>query len=150
IDQLAKLKFNRLLLYLWPSQPFLHFEAGGIQRCSGTLFFGHRFPITDDMVGRHLFGDEPEFWNADLPLHGSYEALAAAGEQLVHNLMAYAHLRGMECVLTASLTEFPAEFAPLLKGAQKVHQVGELTVAPGPDTRVDDPALTELASAVLR
>src|SRR5439155_6005008 len=78
------------------------------------------------------------------------EALAAAGEQLVHNLMAYAHQRGMECVLTASLTEFPAEFAPLLKGAQKVHQVGELTVAPGPDTRVDDPALTELASAVLR
>jgi hypothetical protein len=151
IDQLAKLKFNRLLLSIWPSQPFVHFEVNGIGRSSGTLFFGHRFPITDDMVGRHLFGEEErEFWNADMPLTDDYEALLGAGKKLVHELIAYAHQRGMECVLTATLTEFPTEFAPLLTGAQKVHQVGELTVSPEPGTDVHDPALIELASAVLR
>ena len=40
--------------------------------------------------------------------------------------MAYAHQRGMECVVTATLTEFPRKFAPLLKNPQKVQQLGEL------------------------
>ncbi|MEO6435787.1 MAG: hypothetical protein ABIP55_08500, partial [Tepidisphaeraceae bacterium] len=66
IDQLAKLRFNRLLLYIWPGQPFLPLEHKGIKQTSGTLFFGHHYPITDNMVGRSLFGTEREFWNPDL------------------------------------------------------------------------------------
>ncbi|MGI8964575.1 MAG: alpha-glucuronidase family glycosyl hydrolase [Limisphaerales bacterium] len=70
IDQLAKLRFNRLLLYIWPGQPFLPLEYRGIKQTSGTLFFGNHYPITDDMIGRSLFGSEKEFWNPDLPLPG--------------------------------------------------------------------------------
>lgn len=150
VDQLAKLKFNRLLLSLWPWQPFVHYEVRGIERRSASLWFGYHYPITEDMVGWELFGDEEEFWNPDLPLGAGYGELAAAGEALVHSLMAHAHERGMECILTATPTEFPLEFAPLLKGAQKVRQLGEMTVVPGADADVDDPALGELACAVLR
>ena len=150
LDQLAKLKFNRILLSVWPWQPFLHYEVKGIKRESATLWFDFHYPITDDMVGRPLFGDEEEFWNPDLPRGASYEEFTAAGEQLIHNLIDYAHQRGIECVIVATLTEFPPEFAPLLKDAQEVHQLAELTVVPSTETDIDDPALTELATAVLR
>ena len=150
LDQLAKLKFNRILLSVWPWQPFLHYEVKGVKRESATLWFDFHYPITDDMVGRHLFGDEEEFWNPDLPCGASYEEFTAAGEQLVHNLIDYAHQRGMECVIVATLTEFPPEFAPLLNDAQEVHQLAELTVVPSAETDIDDPALTELATTVLR
>ncbi|MCZ6676837.1 MAG: hypothetical protein O7E52_06270 [Candidatus Poribacteria bacterium] len=150
IDQLAKLKFNRIFLSIWPWQPFLHYEVKGVQRESATLWFDFHYPITDDMVGRHLFGEAEEFWNPDLPRNASYAELMAAGERLVHNLMDYAHRRGMECVIVATLTEFPPEFAPLLTDAQKVHQLAELTIVPSAETDIDDPALTELAAAVLR
>lgn len=150
LDQLAKLKFNRILLSVWPWQPFLHYEVNGIKRESATLWFDFHYPITDDMVGRHLFGEEEEFWNPDLPRGASYEEFTAAGERLIHNLINYAHQRGIECVIVATLTEFPPEFAPLLTDAQEVHQLAELTVVPTAETDIDDPALTELATTVLR
>jgi hypothetical protein len=150
LDQLAKLKFNRILLSVWPWQPFLHYEIKGVKRNSATLWFDFHYPIADDMVGRDLFGDEEEFWNPDLPRGASYADFMAAGQQLVQNLIDYAHQRGMECVIVATLTEFPPEFAPLLTDAQEVHQLAELTVVPTAETDIDDPALTELATVVLR
>ena len=150
LGQLAKLKFNRILISVWPWQPFLHYEVGGISRRSACMWFDFHYPITEDMVGRELFGDRPEFWNPDLPLGAGYEELADAGELLLHNLMACARGLGMECVMTAHPTEFMPEFAPLLKDARQVHQLAELTVVPGPDTDMADPGLRELASAVLR
>ena len=150
LDQLAKLRFNRILISTWPYQPFLHYEVRGIARRSATLWYDYRFPITPDMIGRNLFGSAAEFWNPDLPGKANYGAFVAAGQRLLHNLMAYAHRRGLECVMTVALTEFPREFAPLLKDPQHVHQLGETGVVPGPQTLLDDPALGELATAVLQ
>ncbi len=150
IDQLAKLRFNRLLLYIWPGQPFLPLEHRGIRQTSGTLFFGNRYPITDDMIGRSLFGDEQEFWNPDLPLPGDDpEALTAAAVKHVRSLIDYAKRRGMDCVISATLTEFPREFRPLLEHTRPVDMVGTPTIGPGPETDVDDPVLAGLARAVL-
>jgi len=150
LDQLAKLRFNRIFVSIWPYQPFLHFEARGVKRKWATLWYDYHYPITDDMPGRSLFGRASEFWNPDLPRGASYGAFTAAGQRLVHELMEYAHRRGMDCVITATLTEFPPEFAPLLAHPQKVQQLGEMTIVPGPQTKLTDPGLTELASAVLR
>src|SRR5439155_11854880 len=102
------------------------------------------------MPGRHLFGKQTEFWNPDLPLGASYKDMTAAGVRHIHGLMNYARQRGMQCVTVANLDEFPPEFAPLLKRGQKTIGVGAPTLVPGADTAIDDPALTELASAVLR
>jgi hypothetical protein len=82
-----------------------------------------------------------------LPYDSSYKELAAAGERQVHALIAYAHEHGMEAVVYAPTTDFPPEFAPLLKGEVKS---GQLTIRPGPDTLVDDPGLFGLSTAVLR
>ena len=150
LDQLTKLKFNRILICTWPYQPFVDLKLKGIERRWGTLWWDHRLPITPDMIGRELFGNAKEFWNPDLPDRKDYQALAAAGERLLHNLMDYAHRRGMECVMTAPLSDFPPEFASLLKNSQKINQLGGLSIVPGPSTPPEDPALTELAAAVLR
>ena len=150
IDQLAKLRFNRLLLYIWPGQPFLPLEYHGIKQTSGTLFFGNRYPITSDMIGRSLFGNEKEFWNPDLPLPGDAEKLSQAAVKHVQSLIAYAHARGMECVMPANLTEFPREFKPLLAHLHPVDMVGTPTIGPGANANLDDPVLTGLARAVLQ
>ena len=150
LNQLAKLKFNRLLVNIWTYQPYLHLEHQGVARQSAWLSFGHKFSITDDMVGRHLFDDRPHFWNPDLPLGASYEEFAAAGEKLIHNLMAHAHQRGMECAMPVYLTDFPPEFKELLSDSQPVHQLEHLTIVPGPNTAPDDPKLTALAATVLQ
>lgn len=149
IDQLAKLKFNRLLIYIWPGQPFLPLEFKGIKQTSGTLFFGNRFPIRDGMIGRSLFGDEKEFWNLDLPLPGDPQQLSDAAVKHIRALIAYAHERGLECVMPASLTEFPREFKPVLAHLHPVDMNGTPTIGPGPDANVDDPILSELAQTVL-
>ena len=150
IDQLAKFRFNRIFLSFYTWQPFVDVRFRGERRRWGTLWFGYRYPITDDMPGRELFGREEEFWNPDLPKDASYEELAEAARALAHGIMARARSRGMECGVTASLLDFPKEFAKFLKDARPVHQLGELTVVPGPGQDLDDPDLAELACAVVR
>lgn len=151
IDQLAKLRFNRLYVRIEPHHPFLDLKFRGIERKRSTIFYGSRFPITADMIGRQLFApDAKEFWNPDLaPADAPYAEQAAAGERYIHALMDYAHHRGMQCVLTAAPLEFPAEFAPLVK-TQAVQQVGALTVVPSAETSLDDPVLNDLSATVLR
>jgi len=151
IDQLAKLRFNRIAFSTWPWEPFLDLEIGGIKRRSATLWFDYRYPITDDMPGRRLFGDEEEFWHPDLPPRGArYEEFAAAGERFVHELIAHAHSRGMEVSFYAFLMEFAQEFRPLIPDAQTVHQLGNLTLGPGPAVTPDDPDLAKLSGAVIK
>lgn len=150
IDQLAKLKFNRIFVNIWPQDPFLDYEYRGVKRHSASLFWGFHYPITDDMVGRQLFGTAKEFWNPDLPITSNYKELTAAGERLVHHIMAYAHERGMQVVINANISDFPPEFAAVLKDSRKVHELSSLTIVPGPKTTVDDPALNGLAATILR
>jgi hypothetical protein len=147
IDQLAKMKFSRLNILAFGYQPYLDWQSDGVKRSSAHLWYDCHFPITPDMAGRELFGDGVEFWNPDLPYNSSYKKLAAAGERQMHALIAYAHERGMEAAVAAPTTDFPPEFAPLLRGEVKS---GQLTIRPGPDTAVDDPGLFKLSTAVLR
>jgi hypothetical protein len=151
LDQLAKLKFNRIRVGSSPSQPFLHLQLRGRPQQHATLWYGYRYPITDDMPGRSLFGTVQEFWNPDLPLPAAgYEALAAAGRRHCHELIAYAHRRGMEASFVAAITDFPKEFRAIIPDARTVQQLGELTVAPGPAARPDNPELAEIAGTVIR
>ncbi len=150
LDQLAKLKFNRLMLYTWPYQPYIDLKYKGIERKWGTLWWNNRLPIRSDTIGREVFGDAKEFWNPDLPDSSDYPKFAAAGQRLLQNVIDHAHERGMECNIAVALTDFPPEFAPLLKNPQKIHQLNELSIVPGPETPIDDPATSELSAAVLK
>jgi len=150
IDQLAKMKFTRINVYTFGWQPFLHWEYGGVKRRSAHLWYDYHYPITPDTIGRDLFGTVSEFWNPDLPLTPIYQDLVKAGEQLIHKLIDHVHLRGLECAFAPSLTDFPPEFAGLLKGAEQSAQLAGMSVVPGETTPLDDPQLFGLSSAVLR
>jgi hypothetical protein len=151
IDQLAKLKFNRIRVSSGPSQPFLGMTVRGVKNSSATLWYGAHFPITDDMPGRSLFGDSKEFWNPDLPLpDAGSDALVAAGERHCHELIADAHSRGIASSFVGSITDFPKEFAGVLPETQAVQQLGQLTVSPGTTVRPDNPILIDVAGTVLR
>ena len=151
IDQLAKMKYNRLNVggYAW--QPYLKYEVDGIKRQTVTLWYDFHYPITPDMPGRSAFpSGMTEFWNPDLPYHGTPDQLLDAGIKLQHELIDYAHSRGMECVTSATVSEYPKEFAPVLGNSVPIHMMSQLTTTPGPETKLDDPGLHKLASTVVR
>ncbi len=151
IDQLAKLKFNRIRVNSGPSQPFLRMTVRGVTNSSPTLWYGARFPITEDMPGRALFGKEPEFWNPDMPLpEAGADALITAAVKHCHELVGYAHSRGIGSSMVGSITDFPKELAAVLPETQPVQQLGQLTVSPGPTVRPDNPVLIDVAGTILR
>jgi hypothetical protein len=53
--QLAKLKFNQILLPLGPTQPFFHYEVNGVRKTTGELFSGQKFSVDGDTAGRKAF-----------------------------------------------------------------------------------------------
>ena len=151
LDQLAKLKFNRIRIGGCPSAPFLDLQLKGVKRQSAVLWYGEHYAITPDMPGRRLFGHQSEFWNPDLLTpEAPYEQLAAAGRRHVHELIAYARSRGIEASAVWSITDFPKDFRSVIPDARTVNQLGQLTVAPGPAARPDNPDLTEIGGTVIR
>lgn len=151
LDQLAKLKFNRIYVSIYAWQPFLDLCHGGIQREAAWLWYDFHYPLTADMPGRSLFDNRAEFWNPDLPLGASYGEFAKAGQRHVNAIINHAKSRGFEVAMVANVAEFPREFAPLLKDHRAIYQIlGNLTITPGPLQPMDDPALLDLAAAVLK
>ncbi len=151
LDQLAKLKFNRIRVGGCSTAPFLDLRLKGIRRKFAVLFYGDHFPITPDMPGRQLFGNAKEFWHPDLPpSDASYEELLAAGRRHMHELIAYARSRGIDSSSVWSITDFPKDFRSVIPDAKSVQQLGLLTVAPGPKARPDNPDLLDIGGTVLR
>ena len=165
IDQLVKMKFNGILLNLWASQPFVHFEFHDVKRSTAELFRGIRFP-TGQMIGRECFGDADQFVNLSMPPGGEYKDRLIAGRKYMHGLMAYAHSRGMSCALGFSITEFTDEFIdgfkrwcpPPTDVAQNFTgyyaRKGIESAGPDPQYRVYqdffNPVLTELVDTIIR
>jgi len=151
IDQLAKMKYNRLNIFAFAWQPFLAYQVDGIKRQTAALWYSYHYPITPDMPGRSAFpADMTEFWNPDLPLKGTPDQILQAGIILQQELIDYGHSRGMECVVNATVSEYPKEFAPLLGGAVPIRMLNRLTTTPGPETKLDDPGLHKLSSTVVQ
>ena len=65
-------------------------HKGQSSACTAYLWFDYHYPITDDMIGRELFGDQDEFWNPDFPFRQGYADMLAAGRQHVRSLMDHA------------------------------------------------------------
>jgi len=133
------------------ASPTLNLRLKGVKRQSAVLWYGEHYPITPDMPGRKLFGSEAEFWNPDLPPPQSpCDQLIAAGQRHIHQLIAYARSRGIDASMVSSLTDLSQDFRSVVPDAHTVNQLGQLTVAPGPAVRPDNPELAEIGGTVLR
>ena len=148
--QLAKLKFNRVMLSFWPWQPFVHYEFGGVKKSTAMLWFGDRFRVDGDIPGKTVFGGKTYFTNPEFEGKQSYEEMHQAGVTLARGIMDEAHRLGMSVGISMQPIQFPREFADALPDLKKAHQLKSLTVAPGGAQGPDDPSIRGLVEAKIR
>ncbi len=150
LKQLAKLKFNRIMLSLWPWHPFVHYEFGGVKKQTATLWFGERYRVDGDTPGRRAFEGVKYFENPDFAGKETYEEMIAAGVAHAQGIVEEAHALGMTVGISISPLEFPKEFAAALPGSKAARGINDLVVRPGAEQAPDDPALKGLVSAKIR
>src|SRR5579863_5823598 len=150
LKQLAKLKYNRVMLAVYPWQPFVDFEFNGIKKQTGVLWYGYRYPVDGDTAGRAAFRGAKLFENPDFAGKNSYAERVAAGTELARGIITAAGKLGMSTALAFSPLEFPREFAPALQGAKTLIGLEPLTIGPGGTQATDDPTLLALFKTQIR
>lgn len=150
LRQLAKLKYNRVLLSFYPWQPFVDFEFRGVQRKSDLLWFGWKYPVDGDTAGRSAFGGATVFDNPDFAGKTTYAERIAAGTALARGVIDEAHRLGMTAGIGISPTEFPKEFAAAMPGARPSRELEPLSIGPGAAQSPGDPLLLDLARTQIR
>src|SRR5262249_29574309 len=83
LRQLAKLKFNRVLIATYPWQPFVHYEFRGVKKQTAMLWFGYHYPIDGNTPGRGIFKGAKEFYNPDFVAAKNYDEMTKAGVTLI-------------------------------------------------------------------
>ena len=148
--QLAKQKFNRILISVYAWQPFVDFKAGGVQKSTAMSWYGEKYPIQRDTPGKVVFNGADVFENPDFAGKDGYEELTASGIKHIRHLMASAHDLGMTVALQMSPLEFTREFEKVIPGAKNSQGPNNVLIAPGEKQDLDDKALKQLVTAQIR
>lgn len=127
IRQLGKLKYNHLVVRVSADQPFAHFAAAGIQKKTGELFQGRKFPVSGDTAGRAAFRGAKFFENPDFAGKETYDQRLSAGQTLLRGVIDAAHEAGLSVALAVDPFAFPTEFASA--AGQNQNAGAQLTIA---------------------
>ena len=111
LDQLAKLRFNAIMVYSRPGDPVVDLRFRGARKSVAEPNFGWKPQIRADHPGHDLFvasGDARRgvFANPDLHERGDYEKTIAAGQAYMRRIFRMAHARGIKCLVVAQVTDF--------------------------------------------
>ncbi|MCA9012490.1 MAG: hypothetical protein KDB01_22220, partial [Planctomycetaceae bacterium] len=150
LKQLAKLKFNRVMLSVYPWQPFVKYEFGGVTKSTATHWFDEQFPVDGDTVGKKVFGGKHLFENPDFAGLTSAEERLAAGQRHMQAIIDTAHELGMTIGVSIVACEFPLEFQKTLPGSQVARQLKNLTITPAGDQGPNDSLLRKLVATKIR
>ncbi|MDA1054999.1 MAG: hypothetical protein O3C40_31640 [Planctomycetota bacterium] len=150
LGQLAKMKFNQIILSVRPWQPFAEYEFRGVSKQSAALWRGEQYPIPRDAPGRTAFGTADSFVNPDFAGKQTHEEMTAAGIKHVRGIISAAKRLGMSVALELSPLEFPREFERAIPGLVAVAGSKELAVHPGPNLKPGDAAVRDLVETQLR
>ncbi len=150
LHQIAKMKYNRIHVAVWPIQPFVHYTFRGMEKPPGVLYFGQKHPIDNDTIGRKKFGNMKVFTNPEFVGAESSEEVRRRAIGLVKGILAEARSLGMETGLSIAPLEWPKEFVKVLPGSEPVKQLGGLTAGPGKKQSMDDPLLREMVATIVR
>ncbi|MFT5465612.1 MAG: hypothetical protein ACI8UO_000707 [Verrucomicrobiales bacterium] len=93
LGQLAKLKFNQVILALNPDQPFAEFDQ---KEEKGIVWGGEEFRVDGETAGRSVFGGAKVFENPDLAGKATYEKRIEAGMKIANGIISAAHDLGMK------------------------------------------------------
>ena len=149
IDQLTKLKFNKVYHQLWCWQPFVHYECRGTSKGTGTHWFNWHYPIDENTIGRHLFSGVNEFVPPDFEGCQTYQDRIVVGTHVARESLAHAARRGMETQIVTVLTDFPIEFCHVL-GMPPLAPHGMGLALSGGHKGAEDPGFQDLCAAALR
>ena len=119
LQQLAKLKFNRVSINVRASQPFVHFEFQGVRRRSEGLWGYSNFvyPVSGDTAGRKVFGGAKNFENPSFAAATTYEERIAAGKRHLTGIIDAAQAAGMTVRLQLQPDWLPSDFASVVEVA---------------------------------
>jgi len=117
IRQLAKMKFNHLILKIEPWHPFLKYDFEGVAKTTGTFWHGRKYPLTGDVVGKKAFGGaklflHPSSADADSPANRT-----ATQQRFLTSLIGAARKYGMSVSVQLRRSRFAPEFAKVLQGS---------------------------------
>ena len=150
LAQLAKLKFNHLMISVWPWQPFVSYEFDGVKKQSAMLWFGEEFPVDGETAGKKAFDGKANFENPDLAGLSTPEEMTDAGITLIRGIIDAGHRLGMTVGISINPLEFPREFQSVLPGSRIAHGINDLTIIPGASQGPNDPTLLRLLNVKLR
>ena len=148
LGQLAKLKFNRVVLSFSPWQPFVDYSYRGVKKSTATLGCGFRYRVDGDTPGRAAFHGAHEFYNPDLAGKATGAELTAAGIALARGIIDAARELGMTTAISFAPLAFPPEFAAVLPRDKP--EPAKLAIGPAAQQGPADPVLMELATAQVR
>jgi hypothetical protein len=150
LKQLAKMKYNRLMLSVYPWQPFVEYEFGGVKKTTALHWFGEEFRVDGDTVGKKVFRGAKVFENPDFAGLTTSAEQHAAGRKYMQGLIEAAHGLGMTVGVSISPLEFPREFQKALPGSNVARQLKELTIAPSGGNGPTDETLRKLVTTKIR
>jgi hypothetical protein len=150
LHQLAKLKYNRLMLQVYPWQPFVRYEFGGVSKQTAVLWYGEEYRLDSDSAGRKAFQGRSVFENPDFAGVSGFDEMTDAGIAHVRGLIDAAHGLGMSVGLSISPLEFPREFQPVLEGSTMARGINHLTIIPGGRQGPTDEVLRDLTATKIR
>lgn len=150
LAQLAKLKFNDVMLSIWPWQPFVNYEFDGVKKQTALLWFGDEYPIDRESAGRKAFSGKTKFENPDFAGLTTPEEMTKAGIAHARGIIDAAHRLGMTVGICISPLEFPREFQPVLPGSRVAKGLKDLTISPSAELGPNLSALQDLAAIQIR
>ncbi|MDP7397185.1 MAG: alpha-glucuronidase family glycosyl hydrolase [Lentisphaeria bacterium] len=128
-DQLVKLRFNTVVAATYPHHPWWHWSFRGVERTQVDLVYGFRHVIHKRSVGRDVIGRLGHYTNPDFQGAETYSERLAAGQRLMHGIIAAAHQRGLKFIMGHNFNYFPDEFLPHLARWSKKHRIPKSIMA---------------------
>lgn len=95
VRQLAKLKFNHVVLKLDPEGPFFTAELSSQKTSAAPMFRGHHFTVDGDTPGRKAFKGAKKFVNPDFAGKKTIEETTATSQRFVRGIIDAAHDLGI-------------------------------------------------------
>lgn len=117
IRQLAKMKFNHLILKIEPWHPFVKYDFEGVTKTTGTFWHGRMYPLTGDVVGKKAFGGAKFFEHPTFADTESHAERQNAQQRFLTSLIESAGEYAMSVSVQVRRSRFAPEFAKVLPGS---------------------------------